>query len=300
MTCFPGRFSRSVLFLVLVSPLACAVEAGPPAPNATRDDPSRRASVLLVGGPTAVIELGGARFLTDPTFSPPGPYPVAPGRTLTKLEGPAVAMHDVGHIDAVLLSHDQHVDNLDPDGRAYVARAPRTYSTPAAAERLSGQVTGLAPWQGDTLVSRNGRRFQITAVPAQHGPDGTESITGAVTGFLLASDRLPTVYVSGDNASLAVVREVAARTRIDVAVLFIGGAKSPRLLGDALLTLDGNRAAEAAMLLPDAEIVPVHFRGWSHFTQGGDSIRAAFSTPALEARLHLLEPGETVKFGGGR
>jgi hypothetical protein len=102
---------------------------------------------------------------------------------------------------------------------------------------------------------------------------------------------LPTVYVSGDNASLSVVRSVAARARVDIAILFGGGAKSPRLLGDALLTLDGDGAAAAATLLPDAHIVPVHFRGWSHFTQGGDAIRASFTAAALSGRLHLLDPG---------
>lgn len=248
----------------------------------------------LVGGPTAVIDLGGARFMTDPTFSAPGTYPVAPGRTLTKLEGPAVGIEDIGHVDAVLLSHDQHVDNLDPAGRAYVASAPQTFTTPAAAQRLEGHVTGLAPWQVSTFVAQNGRTFRITAVPAQHGPDGTEPVTGPVTGFVIASEGLPTVYVSGDNASLSVVREIAERARIDVAVLFVGGAKSPRLLGDALLTLDGDGASAAAKLLPHADIVPVHFRGWGHFTQGGDAIRASFESAALTHRLHVLEPGEKV------
>jgi L-ascorbate metabolism protein UlaG (beta-lactamase superfamily) len=174
------------------------------------------------------------------------------------------------------------------------ARASQTFSTPAAAKRLAGRVTGLVPWQVETLVAHNGRTFRSTAVPAQHGPDGTEPITGPVTGFLVASDGLPTVYVSGDNASLAVVRSVAVRAHVDVAILFAGGAKSPRLLGDALLTLDGDGAAAAAALLPDARIVPVHFRGWSHFTQGADAIRASFTAAALSGRLHLLDPGDAV------
>ena len=44
-------------------------------------------SVRLVGGPTAVIELGGVRLLTDPTFDPPGDHPVG-DRVLTKTTGP--------------------------------------------------------------------------------------------------------------------------------------------------------------------------------------------------------------------
>lgn len=283
------RTPRSLHCALIVSTAACTPHDQSPA----LARPAARVAVQLIGGPTAVIEFGGARFIIDPTFSPPGAYPVAPGRTLTKLEGPAVTAEAIGAVDAVLLSHDQHVDNLDPGGRDYVAHAPQTFSTPVAAQRLSGHVTGLAPWQVTVFTARNHRRFQITAVPAQHGPDDTELLTGPVTGFLVASDGLPTVYVSGDNASLAVVREIASRVHVDVAVLFAGGAKSPRLLGDALLTLDGDRASAAAQLLSGAEIVPVHFRGWSHFTQGADAIRAAFTASGISNRLHVLEPGAT-------
>src|SRR6187401_568984 len=65
--------------------------------------------ITLVGGPTALIEVDGYRFITDPTFDMPGQYRL-PHVTLTKTEKPAVAVSHVGPIDAVLLSHDQHAD----------------------------------------------------------------------------------------------------------------------------------------------------------------------------------------------
>jgi hypothetical protein len=43
-------------------------------------------------------------------------------------------------------------------------------------------------------------------------------------------------------------------------------------------------------------VVPVHFEGWAHFTQGGDSLRDAFEAAGLSDRLALLEPGETITF----
>jgi len=279
--------------LLLVALAACAGRRGPrPRAEARAPQPTRGLAVTLVGGPTAVLDLGGVRFLTDPTFSDPGPYEVVPGRSLSKLEAPALPEAGLGRIDAVLLSHDQHPDNLDPAGRALVARAPITFSTPTAAGRLAGRVTGLAPWTSLPFTAA-GRTVRITFVPAQHGPEGSEPLTGPVTGFVLEAEGLPTVYVSGDNASVEVVRAVAARFRVDVAVLFAGGAKSPRL-GDALLTLDGARAVEAARALPGATIVPVHFRGWGHFTEGPAELEAAFAAAGLRARLRLLEPGRSV------
>lgn len=65
-------------------------------------------SVQTVGGPTIIIEAAGLRFMTDPTFDPPGSYraETAP-EPLSKTTGPAIASDQIGHIDAVLLSHDQ-------------------------------------------------------------------------------------------------------------------------------------------------------------------------------------------------
>lgn len=74
-------------------------------------------SIQLIGGPTTLREIGGLRLLTDPAFDAPGPVPSG-DRTLMKSTGPAVAAEEVGPIDAVLLSHDQHGDNLDRSGRA--------------------------------------------------------------------------------------------------------------------------------------------------------------------------------------
>ena len=74
--------------------------------------------LTLVGGPTAILEYGGLRWLTDPTLSPPGDY--AGG--LVKTTGPAIAVEQIGRIDVVLLSHDHHADNLDPAGREWLPK----------------------------------------------------------------------------------------------------------------------------------------------------------------------------------
>lgn len=68
-------------------------------------------TVRLVGGPTALIGIGGVRLLTDPTFDPPGRYPIG-RRALVKTTGPALTPEEVGTVDAVLLSHDQHPDTV--------------------------------------------------------------------------------------------------------------------------------------------------------------------------------------------
>ena len=62
-----------------------------------------------IGGPTALIELGGWTLLTDPTFDAPGGhYNFGWGTASDKVAGPAIAAADLPPIDAVLLSHDHH------------------------------------------------------------------------------------------------------------------------------------------------------------------------------------------------
>ncbi|MDR6868074.1 L-ascorbate metabolism protein UlaG (beta-lactamase superfamily) [Microbacterium resistens] len=247
-------------------------------------------TLTLVGGPTAVLDYAGARFLTDPTFDGPGDYP-SPGVVLHKLTGPALGPERLGGIDAVLLSHDQHADNLDRSGRELLGRVPVVLSTPEAADRIPG-VVGLAPWQEHRVGD-----VEVVALPALHGPDGeeTEGLSGTVTGFLLRAPGHPVVYVSGDNASVTVVEEIAARVgRIDVAILFAGAANVGRF-GDADLTLNARTAVQAARILGDAVVVPIHAEGWHHFSEDLARLAREFEYSGLSARLRVPRAGDPLE-----
>jgi L-ascorbate metabolism protein UlaG (beta-lactamase superfamily) len=125
---------------------------------------SLETTLTLIGGPTVLIELAGLRLLTDPTFDGPGRYE-ARGITLEKTRGPALAAEALGPVDAVLLSHDQHFDNLDRAGWAFLPRARCVLTTPSGAERLGGAARGLAPWEQVRLDGEGGRRLLVTATP---------------------------------------------------------------------------------------------------------------------------------------
>lgn len=248
-----------------------------------------------VGGPTTLVELGGLRLLVDPTFDPPGEYRAPSGAVLRRTEPAALAAAQVLPVDAILLSHDQHADNLDASGQALLSQVPVAFSTPEAAGRQAA-VHGLAPWQRTVLERPDRGALVVTAVPARHGPEGCEPKTGTVTGFVLSGDGLPTVYVSGDNAAVEHVREIVDRVgEIDVALLFAGAARTPSI--DAPLTLTAADAVEAARLLGDAVVVPVHADSWAHFSEGLDDVVRAFADAGLGARLRVLQPGVATAVG---
>ncbi|MFH8573016.1 MBL fold metallo-hydrolase [Streptomyces sp. NPDC017993] len=254
------------------------------APSAATD----QFPVHVFGGPTALFEYGGLRFLTDPTFDAPGDHQV-PGGVLTKTAPSAGAPADLGPIDVVLLSHDEHADNLDTSGRALLADVPLTLTTPGGGRRLGEKATGLADWESIELNRPDGGTITVTGVPAIHGPgprEEVEPICGEVVGFILTGEGLPSVYVSGDNASLDAIKEIAERfAPVDTAILFAGAPRFANLFDGELIVLDSAQAAEAAQLLGARRVVPVHYDSWAHFTEGRKELAAAFTAAALAHRL---------------
>jgi L-ascorbate metabolism protein UlaG (beta-lactamase superfamily) len=229
-------------------------------------------TVTYIGGPTVLLEYAGARIVTDPTFDPPRSYAEPGSTTLVKTRGPAVDRRELGPVDLVLLSHHGHKDNLDYEGLELLATGVRTLSTTdAATELFGGGLTGLDDWESVQLDG-----ITVTAVPALHGPAGSERIVGRVTGFVLEADGEPTVYVSGDNASLGLVRQIAERfPHIDIALLNAGAARVQHVFGT--LTLSAEDAVAATAELGASRVVVTHTDDWEHFSEGPSAVAAAFA-----------------------
>ncbi|MEO3785164.1 MBL fold metallo-hydrolase [Actinocorallia sp. B10E7] len=249
--------------------------------NAWLESPER-VRVRVLGGPTVLIEIDGLKILVDPAFGDPGGHPVGDGEFRTETA--------LGRIGMVLLSHYQHPDDLDLDisVRAFLDEVPLFLTTTAGAHHLGGSALGMTPWRSLDLTRPHGAPFTVTAVPARHGADGCESPAGEVTGFILTAPDLPALYVSGGDASLDVVRQIASRFGpVDIAVL----------------ALDGPRAAEAATLLNARQVIPVHRDGRSRRTESPAGSTQAFGTadPApLLSGTDAFPGSRTAVSGSGR
>jgi L-ascorbate metabolism protein UlaG (beta-lactamase superfamily) len=251
-------------------------------------------AITLIGGPTALIELGGLRLLTDPTFDDPGEYQL-PHVILRKTAKPALTAAQIGTIDAILLSHDQHADNLDLSGRALLPSAKRVFTTPAGAGRLGGNAEGLKPWETRELAAPNGEILTVTAAPARHGPAGIEPFSGDVTGFVLSSpaNAFRPIYITGDTVWFDGVAEVERRFQPGLVLLFAGAAQTR---GKFNLTMNSNDAIETAHVFSGALIVPIHNDSWAHFTESADELEHAFRALGHSDRLRRLQPGVPMVF----
>lgn len=253
--------------------------------------------LTYLGGPTYLIEIGSFRIISDPGFDPQGTERnEGPGHLLTKVLSPPIPVDEIGPIDLALVSHAQHLDNLDNEGRRLLARVGMTLTTPdSAAMDLPGKlVKGLATWESTEVTSAAGERLTVTAMPAVHtsNPD-LRAIVGEVTGFMLqwGGAQPGALYVSGDTVWIDAIHEIARRYKVTAAILHLGAANVPAV-GDNFLTMNAADGVHATQALGLKHVYPAHFEGWRHFTQGSWYIEREFEKAGLTDTLHVLRPGE--------
>jgi L-ascorbate metabolism protein UlaG (beta-lactamase superfamily) len=253
--------------------------------------------VTHIGGPTALLEIGDWRLLTDPTFDPAGgSYSFGWGTGSRKLSGPAISADAIGPIDAVLLSHDHHDDNLDRSGRALLATADRVITTVPGARRLGAGAEGLAPWAQASLEREGRRSVRVTATPARHGPPLSRPIVGRVIGFVLEweGQRNGALWVSGDTVWFPGIAEIGRRFNIGTTLMHFGGVRF-RISGPLRYTMNAAEGVKTVRKLGIEAVLPIHYEGWGHFREGRAEIEDAFGSAGLLGRLAWLPPGEATE-----
>jgi len=168
------------------------------------------------------------------------------------------------------------------------------FTTNDGAQRLRGSSVGLKAWESAEVQTPAGSTLKVVATPARHGPANMDR--GPVNGFVFFFTDAPerAIYFSGDTVWFDGVAEVAQRFPIRLAVLNLGAARVAEV-GPFHLTMTSEEGVQAARTFKNAAIVPLHFEGWAHFSEGRDKIAEAFATAKLESRLHWPQAGRAVK-----
>lgn len=247
--------------------------------------------VTLVGHATVLIELDGARFLTDPLLRARRMFLRANRRASDPAWGE--------RLDAVLLSHF-HGDHYDPRSLRLLDPDALVVGPPGTARRVRRlgrrRVTELRPGKSTAVEG-----VTVRATQALHGrvPGPFRSI--ALGFLLLGSERL---YFAGDTDLFPELAGLAAE-RLDVALVPIGGW-GPRLGAGHL---DPRRAAEAIRLIRPRVAVPIH---WGflrplglgslsprYLTHPGRIFARLAAELAPEVDVRVLEPGESLDVRAG-
>jgi L-ascorbate metabolism protein UlaG (beta-lactamase superfamily) len=253
--------------------------------------------ITHIGGPTVLIEVGGWRILTDPTFDRPGgKYSFGWGTSSRKTAGPALDVSQIGKIDVVLLTHDQHADNLDNAGRALLPSVETVVTTHAGARRLSRNAHGLANWERMQLTHPERQQIEVIATPCRHGPRGSKALVGDVIGFALkwAGQVNGVLWVSGDTVFFEGMHEVGRNLSVSVALLHLGAVQFP-VTGGFHYTMTARDAVRVSEAVRPAVMVPVHYEGWSHFHEGRAEVEGRLGSDA-SLRLEWLTRGVGREF----
>jgi L-ascorbate metabolism protein UlaG (beta-lactamase superfamily) len=252
--------------------------------------------ITWLGHSTTLVEIDGMRILTDPIWS----ERASPSRWVgpRRFHPPPLALADLPHLDAVVISHD-HYDHLDMETvRALAARGVPFHVALGVGAHLeafgvaSAQIVEHDWWEGTKLP--NG--FEIVSTPSRHfsgrgvpGRVGTLWTSWALIG---PSHR---VFFSGDTGLTEAFREVAARVGpFDVALLEIG-QYSPDW-GDIHLGPAG--ALEAHAMLGAKHLVPIHWGTFElayHTWSEPAETLAGLAAARAGTSLFTPRPGEPIE-----
>ena len=77
-------------------------------------------------------------------------------------------------------------------------------------------------------------------------------------------------------------------------ILQLGRASFP-VSGPIRFTMDVSDGVKAGRVLNPRTIIPAHYEGWTHFSQGRAVIEKGFANAGLQQRLCWLKMGETTR-----
>ncbi|KAK5043543.1 hypothetical protein LTR84_011445 [Exophiala bonariae] len=220
-------------------PTSTAVKEKLPSPKSSKTHPSKQfsrsnddnASLFFVGTATTIIEWKDMRLMTDPNLLHAGEHVhLGPGVTSMRRTNPAVDLHDLPHIDLVLLSH-YHEDHFDKEVEASLRRDLPIITTPHAKSCLTTlksdadsftNIHALDKWDNmfvnisvptkPDLNSYILPRLRVEGMPGKHVGDGLLSkandLLGAVpptNGWMLELGYAPPAHAASFNNQDATV-----------------------------------------------------------------------------------------------
>jgi L-ascorbate metabolism protein UlaG (beta-lactamase superfamily) len=254
--------------------------------------------LTLLRHATLVLDIGGRRLIVDPMLDPPGARGPVRG-TPDERPNPLVPLpvdvdRAVAGVEAVLLTHT-HVDHLDAAGVSALSPSLPWFCQPEDVDDLTG--IGLADvrplplgaavgWQGVRIARTGGRHGREEAAVRGLGP---------VSGFVVAAEGEPTVYVAGDTVWCPEVQQALAEHDPDVVVVNAGGA---RFLQGGTVTMEADDVLAVCAAAPSARVVAVHMEAINHCLQGRAELRGLVEAAGLGERVAIPLDGEVCAAAG--
>ncbi|EMC91476.1 hypothetical protein BAUCODRAFT_117974 [Baudoinia panamericana UAMH 10762] len=298
---------------------------------------NENASLFFVGTATTILEWEGIRLMTDPNFLHAGDHVhLGPGVTGTRRTNPAIDLHELPRIDAVLLSH-YHADHFDEKVEESLRRDLPIVTTPHAKTHLHDQkgedrftnVYDLDFFENAMLdITTSGTQtgggkvpaVKVTGMPGKHVPPGLLSMAndllGAVpptNGWMIELGYKPSssasdsdftsgyrIYISGDTLFIDELQEIPKRysgQNIDLMLIHLGGTTIPGPSAPLLMvTMDAEQGIKLMSLIQPDVTIPIHYDDYDVFLSPLEDFKKAVSSAGWDDRVVYLDRKDEYKF----
>jgi L-ascorbate metabolism protein UlaG (beta-lactamase superfamily) len=265
-------------------------------------------SIQWIGGPTAFLERGGLRVITDPMLGPRGPnaftlpkHPSSgqPNAAIERYLAPA--SYSLEGLDAILISHT-HNDHVDARAKELLPKNLPLVVAAAGAEamRVAGfQDVRPLDWGESVTIAKGATQLRVLALPAHHAHDSeVDRSVGKGNGYILEwrdAQGSYRAYWTGDAVVSDETRDfVQQYGRVDLLLPHMGGVGGDGEHG--LRTMNAEEALELTRRVDPKVVMPIHHTTFGHYREPIEALEQQAADKGEAARFRFLRLGERAAF----
>jgi L-ascorbate metabolism protein UlaG (beta-lactamase superfamily) len=249
----------------------------------------------LIRHATLRVEMAGRVLLVDPMLDEAGARAPVAG-TANSRRNPLVSLpipveRVVDRVDGVLITH-LHADHFDEAAASALPPSmPLFCQTEDAPDLRRRGFDDVRPVALGEALDFDG--VSVARTPARHGRGEVGARMAPASGYVLAAEGEPKLYVAGDSIWAGEVAQALARHQPDVTVVNAGAAQ---FLEGGPITMDAADVCDIAQGAPSTQVVAVHMEAINHCLLSREELRAKLASLGLAAWVLLPEDGEELVF----